>query len=208
MKKYLMGILCLALLSGMYACGDTSNTDQTTTITEAGSAADSVLTDDRRELLAYTARHMMLQKELASMAQQKAQTDSLKLYAQRLNEWATTKQNELKDLEQQYNFTLSQQLSDDERDYLDDPQEADANEFDEELWEEMVKSQKDAIKHIDNNIKDMEETDASAFAIWERNTLKELRAYMEQAAAYELELENRSDQRGGISKPIVEEINN
>ena len=207
MKKYLMGFFCLALLSGMSSC-DSGGNNQATIITEAGSPADSVLTEDRQELLSYTARQLMLQQELATMAQQKAQTDSLKLYAQRLSGWTTTKQSELRDLEQQYNFTLARDLTDDERDYLDDPQEADADEFDEELWEELVKSQKDAIKHIDNNTKDIAESDASAFAIWERNTLKELRAHMEQAAAYRLELKNRSDQRGGISKPIVEDINN
>ncbi|GAB3197806.1 putative membrane protein [Pontibacter aydingkolensis] len=204
MKKYLIGVICLTFLSGLPACDSGSN-GQANGTTET--AADSTLTEERQELLAYTSRHMMLQKELASLAQQRAQTDSLKRYAQDLNNWATIKLNELKDLEQQYSLSLPQQLTEDEQEYLEKPRETEADKFDAELWDNLVKAQKDAIKHIDDNSKDIEQTDATAFAIWERNTLKELRARMEQAAAYELELKNRSD-RGGISKPIVEDINN
>ena len=206
MKKYLIGTLCLALLSGMYAC-DSGSKEETTETAETADviAQDSALTEDRQELLAYTVRHIMLQKEFATTALQKAQTQNLKAYAQDLNNWATTKQTELQELAQQYNLTLPQQLSEEEQEYLKKASEADKEKYDEEVWESMIKAQKDAISHIDGKLKDVESTDATAFVLWERNTLQELRAHMEQAAAYELELENRE---GGISKPIVEDINN
>ncbi|WP_299819282.1 DUF4142 domain-containing protein [uncultured Pontibacter sp.] len=206
MKKYLIGAFCLALLTGTTAC-DSGNSEQTIDATATAAAPDSTLSEDRQKLLAYTARHFILQQELASLAQQKAQTDSLKLYAEEMKSWATTKQNELKDLEQQYSFTLPQQLSEDEQEYLEEPRKADAKNFDAEMWDNLVDAQKDAIDHIDDNTKNIASSDASAFAIWERNTLKELRARMERAAAYELELKNRNE-GGGISKPIVDEINN
>jgi hypothetical protein len=56
--------------------------------------------------------------------------------------------------------------------------------YDLELWDSIKDAQKDAIEDLDKSLKEIGETDATAFAIWSRKTLQELRAHLTQAVAY------------------------
>lgn len=209
MKNLLVATVCMGVILSFSAC-DSGNKEQSEvdgngTATIAG--ADSTLTQDRKDFLMTAAREIMLQKELAKMALEKSETRNAKAYGQDLLNWATTKQNELQELSRRYGVTLPQQLEDQQTKHIEDVAEVEATnyKYDEELWDSIKDAQRDAIEDFDDAINDVEAADATALTIWTRTTLQELRAHMEQAAAYGLELKNRE---GGIAEPIVEEANN
>ena len=188
MKKHIIAVCCFLGALSLYSCNSSSSNEAQTG--ESGTpvvASDSTLTDDKKELMAFAARNNMLQIELGKMATQKGSSDEVKQYGQQLVDWYTNKQQELQDLAQQFSVTLPQQLGDDQRDYVADIQKADANEFDQKYWDSVVDSQKEAIDEYDDNLKDVAEASGNAFSIWARNTLKELRAQMEQASAYQFQ---------------------
>lgn len=199
MKKILIATWCVAGSLAFASCGDSDNTNTDTETGTATVAGDSTLTEDTRELMAFAARNMMLQVQLGQLATQQGATDNVKSFGQDLVEWYGTKQTELQELATQYNVMLPQQLEDDEREHLEEVQEADSGEFDEEYWESVIKAQKEAIDEFDDELKKVDQATANSFTIWARTTLDELRAQLTQAEAYQLELNNRE---GGITESI------
>lgn len=204
MKKAFIAIWCAAGAFMFASCGDSSSGDTTTDATQTASVAgtDSTITETNKELLAYAARNNMLQVELGKMAAAQATTDNAKSFGQDLVNWYTNKQQELQELAQQYGVTLPQQLESDQTEHLEEIREAKAEKFDEEYWESVTNAQKEAIDEFDDELKDVDEATASAFTLWARNTVKELRAQHEQARAYMVELRNRE---GGITETIEEQ---
>ncbi|WP_439880165.1 DUF4142 domain-containing protein [Pontibacter sp. MBLB2868] len=209
MKNIVIATMCVFLFLSLSACD--SGTKEQVNDNENGvptvAGVDSTLTQERQEFFVTAARNIMLQKELAQRAMEKSETRNAKAYGQDLMNWVTTKQNELQSLSKRYGVVLPQRLEDDQLEYIEEVKEEDKQnyKYDLNLWDQIKDSQKDAIDDFDDALKNVEQADASAFTLWARNTQKELRAHMEQAAAYELELKNRD---GGIAKPIIEEANN
>lgn len=199
MKKTTIAVACLAGMLTFASCdsGGQQATEATGEPTVAG--VDSTLTEDKEELLAFSARNNMLQIELGKMAAEKGSTDNLKQYGQELADWHTTKQQELQELAQQYGVTLPQQMEEEQLEHVEEIRNAKPAEFDAEYWESVSKAQQEAIDEYDDNLKDLDEADASAFGLWARNTQKELQARMEQAKAFEMELKNED---GGISNSL------
>lgn len=201
MKKMTIAAACLVGMLGFASCdsgaGEQQVTEATGTPTVAG--VDSTLTEDKQELLAFAARNNMLQIELGKVAAQQASTDTLKQYGQQLVDWYTTKQQELQELAQQYNVTLPQQMEEEQLEHIEEVRNTEANEFDAEFWESLANAQQEAIDEYDDNLKDLDEANATAFSLWARNTQKELQAQMEQAKAFELRLETDD---GGISNSL------
>ena len=201
MKKITLAAACLVAVLGFASCDSGSGDQQTTEATGTATVADadSTLTEDKKELLAFAARNNMLQIELGKIAAEKASTDSLKHYGQQLADWYTTKQQELQELAQQYNITLPQQMEDDQLEHVEEVRNTKAGEFDAEYWESLAEAQKEAIDEYDDKLKDLDEADVSAFGLWARNSQKELQAQMEQAKASELRLKAND---GGISNSL------
>lgn len=199
MKHLVKVIWCIVAVIALASCGsgsDGQNNEQADTATVA---TDSTLTEDNKELLAFAARNNMLQVELGKLASSQGATDNVKSFGQELITWYSDKQQELQAMAQQYNITLPQQLEDEQTAYLEEIKEAKAEEFDQEYWDSVIKAQKEAIDEFDDELKRVEDTNASAFSIWARNTLQELRAQLAQAEAHELELKNRD---GGITESM------
>ena len=201
MKKTIIAAACFAGVLGFASCDSGTGERQATEATGTPTAAevDSTLTEDEQELLAFAARNNMLQIELGKIAAQKASTDELKQYGQQLVDWHTTNQQELQELAQEYGVALPQQMETEQLEYIEEIRDAKAEEFDAEYWESVAKAQREAIDEYDDNLKDLDEADVSAFSLWMRNAQKELQAQMEQAKAFELELETNE---GGISNSL------
>ncbi|GAA4441804.1 hypothetical protein GCM10023188_40760 [Pontibacter saemangeumensis] len=201
MKKMTIAAACLVGMLGFTSCdsgtGEQQATEANGTPTVAG--VDSTLTEDKQELLAFAARNNMLQIELGKIAAQKAGVDTLKQYGQQLVDWYSDKQQELQELAQQYSVTLPQQMEEEQLEHVEEVRNTKAEEFDAEYLESLANAQQEAIKEYDENLKDLEEADASAFSLWARNTQKELQAQMEQAKALELRLKSED---GGISNSL------
>ena len=201
MKKTIIAAACLAGMLGFASCDSGTGERQATEATGTPTAAevDSTLTEDEQELLAFAARNNMLQIELGKIAAQKASTDELKQYGQQQVDWHTTNQQEHQELAQEYGVALPQQMEKEQLEYIEEIRDAKAEEFDAEYWESVAKAQREAIDEYDDNLKDLDEADVSAFSLWMRNAQKELQAQMEQAKAFELELETNE---GGISNSL------
>lgn len=200
MKGTLKAIGCMALVLLLASC-DSGTENETTDATDIATVAgvDTDITEENKELLAYAARNNMLQIELGRLAIAQGTSDNVKAFGQDLVDWYTTKQQELQELAQQYNVTLPQQLENEQTEHLEEIRGAEAGEFDEEYWESVVNAQKEAIDQYDDELNEVTEADATAFTLWARNTVKELRAQLTQAEAYQLELKNRD---GGITESI------
>ncbi|AKD02143.1 DUF4142 domain-containing protein [Pontibacter korlensis] len=202
MKNTMIAIWCMAGALLFSSCGSGSGnetTDATDSQTATIAGTDSTITDENKELLAFAARNNMLQIELGKLAADKGVTNQVESYGQSLVDWYTTKQEELQKLAQQYNVSLPQQMESEQTDHLKELQEAEAGKFDTEYWENVTEAQKAAIDKLEGNLKDVDEASATAFTLWARNTLKELRAQYEQARGFEVELKN---EESGISEAI------
>ncbi|WP_266202793.1 DUF4142 domain-containing protein [Pontibacter kalidii] len=170
--------------------GEETTTAETTSQTATVAGTDSTLTEDKQELMQFAARNNILQVELGKLAAAQGASDAVKTYGQNLVDWYTTKQEELRELSQQYGVSLPQQLEEEGKEHLTELREAE--NFNEEYWEQLTEAQQEAIDKFDDGLKDIEEADATAFSVWARNTLKELQAQYEQAKGQEVELK-RSD---------------
>ncbi|PTX18011.1 putative membrane protein [Pontibacter mucosus] len=193
MKNTIIAIWCAAgaLLLASCDSGTTNeqNTTEATSGTTAVASADTTLTDDKRELMEFAAQNNLLQVELGKLAIDQGTSDAVKAYGRNLVDWYTTKQKELSELAQQHNVSLPQQMNEEGTKHLSELREA--KNFNEEYWEQLTDAQKKAIDEFDSKVKDIEQSDATAFSLWARNTLKELQAQYEQARGREVELKNR-----------------
>ncbi|WP_276499164.1 DUF4142 domain-containing protein [Pontibacter litorisediminis] len=194
MKNTMIAIWCMAGALLLASCDSGNNQEQATANNTASQEAtvlgnDSTITEDKQELMQFAARNNMLQVELGKLATAQGTSDAVKNYGQNLVDWYSTKQKELQDLAQQYSVTLPQQLQEDDTEHITKLREAE--NFNEEYWNQLTEAQKDAIDEFDDNLKDVDQASATAFSMWARNTLKELRAQYEQARGREVELKRR-----------------
>lgn len=175
------------------SCNTENNqTEETTASTETTGTpvigGDSTLTDDQRQLFEQVARHNLFQIELGKLAAERGVTDDVKQYGQQMVDFHTSKQQELQEMSQMYAITLEPTLNEDYRDDLEEVTKAEQGKFDEEYWENVTDAQEDLLEEYDDVVSKISEEDASAFPLWARPAMKELRAQMEQAMAFEQEL--------------------
>ncbi|GAB3530721.1 hypothetical protein GCM10027443_11850 [Pontibacter brevis] len=177
--------MAAAFVAGMFAfasCDSGTNEQQNTEVSGTPVVApDTAITESKQELMKYAARNNMLQVELGRLAAQKANTEGAKQYGEQLVDWYSTKQEELEQLAQQYNVSLPLEMEDEQMEHVEELRNTKINEFDQKYWEELSDAQQKAIDEFDSTLKDVEESDATAFSLWARNTRKELQAQMEQA---------------------------
>lgn len=196
MRKFIVTACLFAGTFMVASCGsDNTNEDQATeavaTPGEPAIGGDSVLNDNQRELFNDIARHTLLQIELGKLASKRGVSTDVKDYAQRMVDLYTKKHQEFQEMAQTYQITLEEGIYEDYRDDVDDVTNAKQEEFDEQYWENVIDAQKDLLGEYDDVLKDKEETDASAFTLWARNSMKELRAHMEQAMTFDKRLRDR-----------------
>ena len=115
-------------------------------------------------------------------------TDGVKQYGQKLVNFYTNKQEELQEVAQHYGATLPQQMEEDQLEKVDEVRKAKGKEFDEKYLDTVADAQKKVVGEFDDNLRDVEDTNASAFSIWAREAKKEIRAQMDQAMSREQEV--------------------
>ncbi|RDV17136.1 DUF4142 domain-containing protein [Pontibacter diazotrophicus] len=182
MKKMILAVAFLGGVLTFASCDSGTNDQQNTAATGTPVVApDTAITEEKQELMVYAARNNMLQMELGRLATEHGNTEGVRVYGQRLMDWYSDKQAQLREMAQQYNVTLPLELNDEQAEHVEELQNTAVTEFDEKYWEELADAQQKAINEFDNTLKDVEESDATAFSIWARDTRKELQAQMEQA---------------------------
>lgn len=183
--------MAAALLCGTLAfssCGsDTQETDTTSNVDtdlNAKAAADSTLTDEKREFMGYAHSISAQQVEMGKLAAEKGVTPQVRNYGQQMVDLYSSKQEELQDMSTQYSVTLPQQMEEDHAGRVQELRDKNPEEFDRAYWDTVIDAHKDALGEFEDNVKDIEETDNTTFNLWARNTTKEIRAQMENAMRF------------------------
>lgn len=187
-------IIAACLLPGtflMVSCNsdNTNNKEATEAVATPGEpviGGDSVLTDEHRELFDNIARHNLFSITLGRIAAERGVSEDVRQYGQQQAEWYKTKQQELNEMAQTYQATIEQDVYKDYQDDVDEVTNAKRENFDEEYWENVIDAQRELLDKYEDVINEVEEAEhASAFTIWARSSMKELRAQMEQAMTFD-----------------------
>ena len=193
-------IIAVCLLPGtflMASCNsdNTNNQEATEAVATPGEpviGGDSVLTDEHKKLFDDIARHNLFSVTLGRIAAERGVSEDVRQYGQQQVDWYKTKQQELNEMARTYQVTIEQNVYKDYQDDVDDVTNAKQENFDEEYWENIIDAQKELLDRYDDVIKDVDEAEhASAFSIWARRSMKELRAQMEQAMALDKQRRDR-----------------
>ena len=203
MRRFWIASCCFVSALAFSACGNSGNNEEQqatstevatedTTGTAVAAPADTSLTEDKKELLNFAANASMLQLELGKLAVEKGRSNEVKQFGQRMTDIYTTKQKELQDIAKQYNYSLPQTMDDDQMGSVQELRDTDPEKFDKAYWDAVVDAHQNAIKEFDDELKNVKEATASPLTIWTRTSLKEMRAQMEEAMRFRLDLRNRT----------------
>lgn len=173
--------------SGTQETDTTSNVD--TELNETA-VTDTSLTEEKREFMAYAYNISNQQVELGKLAVEKGISPQVKEYGQRMVDLYNTKLEELQEMSGQYGVSLPQAMEDDQAGRVQELRDTETGKFDRAYWDHVIDAHKDAADEFDDNVKDIAETDNTTFNLWARNTAKEIRAHMEQAMRFRLDLKN------------------
>jgi putative membrane protein len=169
---------------------DTDTTDTVATGEPVVAPVDSTLTDEKREFMSYAHSISSQQVELGKIAVERGRTTQVREYGQQMVDLYTKKLEELRDMSGQYSVTLPQSMAEEQAGRVQELRDKEAKEFDRAYWDTVIEAHKDALNEFDDNIKDLEETDNTTFNLWARNSAKEIRAQMENAMRFRLDLKN------------------
>ncbi|MFD2245936.1 DUF4142 domain-containing protein [Pontibacter ruber] len=203
MKKLWIASCCFLSALAFTACDNKSSeaneeqsstevTTEDTTGTAVAAPTDTTLTEDKKELMTFAANAGMLQMELGKLAVEKGSSDQVRQYGQRMVDIYTTRQKELQELAKQYRVTLPQTMENDQMERVQELRDTDPEKFDKAYWDTVVDAHQEAVKEYDDKLKDVKEATASGFTLWARNNLKEMRAQMEEAMRFRLDMRNRT----------------
>lgn len=145
--------------------------------TERTSAAGN-LEEDTRDFVEEAASSSMMEVELAQLAQQNAQSQEVKDYAQMIENDHSQANERLRTIAQQKNITLPAGMKDDHRSEIDDLRDKTGQEFDQEYMDKMVSEHEDDISKFEDMREDVQDPDLQS---WIDNTLTTLRQHRDEA---------------------------
>lgn len=145
--------------------------------TERTSAAGN-MEEDTRNFVEETASSSMMEVELAQLAQQNAQSQEVKDYAQMIEKDHKQANERLKSIAQQKNITIPTEIKDDHRSEIDDLRDKTGEEFDKAYMDKMVSAHEDDISKFENMREDVQDPDLQS---WIDNTLTSLRQHLDEA---------------------------
>ena len=142
MKRMSMHAVVFTAAISLAACGRAGD-DRTMTGGDAAQpgAAPMARTDannDRREFVQRAAEKNLAEIELSKLAQERAQNPQVRQYAQRMVEEHTKALSELRQVAQQENLQINEQIPEDQRNLRDRLQGMKGPEFDREYMDAMV----------------------------------------------------------------------
>jgi putative membrane protein len=146
----------------------------------------SGLIDDSEHII-NLASSSMFQVEAGQLAAQRAQNQEVKSFAQKMVEDHRSTQEQLRNLAQNKNISLPQQMGRDHMDRLNDIREEQGADFDEEYMDAMVSSHDEDLDRVEN-LQESEDQNIRSFA---QNALPGYRQHHEQAQQLEDRVNNR-----------------
>lgn len=166
---------------------ENANDEFGTTDMERTSAAGT-LEEDTREFVNEAASSSMLEVELGQLAQEKAQSQEVKDFAQMMVNDHRQVNEKLQSIAQGKNVEIPQTLKEDHQDKMEDLREKSGQEFDKEYMSTMVDMHEKDIDKYENMREDVQDPELQS---WIDNTLTSLRQHREEAERIKEQVENQ-----------------
>lgn len=164
--------------------------------TERTSAPGNMGEDDRQEFVEETASISRLEVEMAQLAEQKAQNEDVRNFAQRMQNDHSEANDRLSNIaQQQENIQMSQTMEDAHRDELDELRDKEGSEFDEAYLDKTIDNHEELIDKFENMRDNGGDAQNQEMSNWIDNRLNTLREHRDEAERIK---ERISDNNGGI----------
>ena len=164
----------IAFVSMITACDPTPNRENTTDVAEdQNEETVGENLEDESEFLVEAASSGLYEVEMAKLAQQRATTQQVKDFANRIVEDHTKANENLKQLAASKNITVPAAMGDEEQRKFNDFRDKEMDDFDEEYIEQMVKDHKDDVDDFEEAAEDLDDADVKSFASSTLPTLQE-----------------------------------
>lgn len=164
--------------------------------TERTAAGGGMDEDEKRDFVEEVSSSSMKEIEMAQLAQEKAQSQDVKSFAQRLADNHRQAHERLSTMAQQENIRVSQSLEDDDRDELDDLREKTGYEFDKEYLDKTVEIHENQIDKLENVRDDAADQELRS---WADERLTSLREHRDEAERLKKSIEEQTGDDGLLS---------
>lgn len=184
------GLILGAFLFGMASCNQEQGAVEQAQEINEQRAEDTPREDrmtDMSEFMTQAASVNMLEIQAGQLAQQRAQRQEVKDYAQMIVNDHQNATQQLQQLAQQKNIVLPDSMGQDHRDQMQDLRDQTGQEFDQEYMDLMVSSHENAVDMFENASNNMEDQDVRSFA---SSTLPTLRQHLDRAREVQNTLNN------------------
>lgn len=145
--------------------------------------------DDSRDFVKTAASSGRMEVELGKLAQEKAQDQQVKDFAQKLVNEHQQANNKLKNIASNQNINVPQQMKDDHKNKVEDLREKSGQEFDKEYMDIVVNAHEDDISEFEDAQDDVKNQELKS---WISSTLPNLRNHLEEAKRIQDNLENKN----------------
>lgn len=132
----------------------------------------------------------MMEVQLGKLAQQKASSDKVKQFGERMITDHSNVNKELKDIADKNNISLPDNMLDENKDAYDKLAKYNGDEFDKEYMDNMVKDHKKDISEFEDAAKNSDNQDIKQ---WAMNTLPTLRQHLKMAEQVRKSLSTKSE---------------
>lgn len=132
----------------------------------------------------------MMEVQLGKLAQQKASSEKVKQFGERMINDHSNANKELKDIALKNNITLPDKMLDENKDAYDDLNKFNGAEFDRQYIDKMVADHKKVISDFEDAAKNSDNIDIRQ---WAKNTLPAIRQHLKMAEQISKGLKNKSE---------------
>lgn len=193
MKKLNLIVVFSAFLF-LYSCDNNTQTNRQDSEEVAEDRNEERFSDrdnlkDDSEFVVEAASSSMMEVELGQLAVQKASSQEVKNFAQKIVDDHSTANEKLKQIAQQKNIALPNGISNDHRSHIDDLREKSGREFDNEYMDLMVKEHKDDVDKFEDAVNDLNDNELKS---WANETLPKLREHRQEAERIQENIKERS----------------
>ena len=176
MTRTMVATAALALALG--AAPAVAQTSTTTTTTQSGTAEAGKLAEADQKFVEKVAQDGIAEADLGALAKERAKSDEVKQFAQRMIDDHGKANEELKGLGAKKGFTVPAQLDADHREDLEELTRLTGAELDKKYIDEMVDDHEDDVEEFRDASKEAKDADVRA---WAAKTLPILEEHLAEA---------------------------
>lgn len=191
MKKLnLIAIFSAAFL--IFSCEGNTNKQDSAEVAEERNEerlADTDNLEEDSDFVVEAASSSMMEVELGQLAVQKASSQEVKNFAQKMVDDHSKANQKLKQIAQKKNIALPGAVGEDHKKHIDDLREKSGREFDKEYMNLMVDEHKEDVNKFEEAANDLNDNELKS---WATETLPTLRQHREEAERINETIKERS----------------